>query len=601
MNTSTRVESRRERLMNIGKRIQGMAAAGLLLGGLAFAGNATAAVVQVRGNVSPLVAKATFVGHHNPSAMLNINVALPLRNLGQLDQFLHDVKDRSSPSFHRFLTPAQFKALYGPTDSQVAAVAAFLKQHGITVLGPSGNNTRVYGRASTAVLEGAFGVAINDYSYNGTKFYSANSNPLVPSGLGVSAVFGLDNATQWKPHNIQNLHPTPMGAGLGPSGYGPTDIADTYDWPDITNLANGAGVHIAIATAYSFRPLDLAKFWSTYGLPPHSVANSNAVTVEPEQLHSMTLSTNVLNGETTLDTERSSSMAPGASVDVYEAVNPAFSNFDAIFQQIATDGDAVVTTSWGLAEAETGLATIGAEHTVFVEMESQGQIVMAAAGDNGAGDADKADNGGTDNADYPASDPFVIAAGGTTLPTTDPTGQSAWSGAGGADSMFFAEPDYQTNTTAWVSNTNCSEDVSSDTAYIGFPSNLTHFDITGVCTGAGNASRQSSDMALDADPATGYAIYYNGRWEVFGGTSFVAPELAGLFAILAQQEGGNIGPGPELVYCVANDTSPVASPLFTDITSGSNGFPAGAGWDHPTGWGTPDAANFIADAQANCP
>src|SRR5579863_9597150 len=592
MNTSSRFHFRRESLMN--SKGTHVMAAGLLLGGLAWCSAASAAMVPVRGNVPPVVAKATFVSHHSPTAVLDINVALPLRNSGQLNYFLHHLQDRSSPYFHQFLSPAQFKAAYGPTDTDVDAVKAFLTQRGIKVLGISRSNTRVYARGTTAALESAFGVSINNYSYKGTSFYSAGSDPLVPSSLKVSAVMGLENAVQLKPHSVQG--PTPAGAGLGPSGYMPLAIAGAYNWPDITNTINGAGVTIGIVTAFSFRALDLSKFWSVAGVPAHNATNGNPITIKPEKMVLTVLGTNELNGETTLDIERSSSMAPGAAVDVYEAVNPAFTNFDVIFQQAADDDLVqVISTSWGAPENQNPASSLSAEHATFQQLASEGVAVMAAAGDGGAADREAP---GSDNADFPSSDPYVIAAGGTTFPIQGTvTTETAWSGAGGADSTLFAEPSFETGTSGFTSNTACPSDETS--LFPDYTINTPHEPGDG-CAGSGNPSRQSSDMAMDADPFTGYAIYYNGRWEVFGGTSFVAPQLAGLFADLRQQKGAPIGPGPALVYCVGNDPSPVVTPLFNDITSGSNGFPAGTGWDHPTGFGSPNAQNFFTDALAHC-
>lgn len=583
--------------MNIGKGLCRIAAIGALAGGLALGADTYAGTLApVTHNVPPLVGKATFLGHHNPTARLTISVVLPFSNPGGLVHFLHDVQDRSSPAYHQFLTSAQFAVLYRPAPDQISAVVTFLQQHGVANVRVSPNGTRIHGTATVAALESAFGVAINDYSYNGIRFYSASTDPSLPSGIKVTAVLGLENAVRLKPHSVQNLHPQPMGAGLAPAGYSPGQIAAAYDWPDITTTATGAGVTIAVATAFNFRPLDLAKFWQHYNLPLHNVTNGNPVTIT-----AIDGTTNVLNSETTLDIERSGSMAPGAAIHVYEAVNPQFTTFDDEFQQIATDDSVdVVTTSWGAPEGVTPLSSIQAEHMSFQQLASEGIPVMAASGDNGAADGAS----GNDNADFPSSDPYVIAAGGTSFPDlSDLTTEVAWGdgnplhGAGGADSVLFAEPSYQTTTPGWSSNTACADDETA-----AFPDDTidTPNEAGGGCTGTGAPSRQSSDIAMDADPATGYAIYYNGRWEVFGGTSFVAPELAGLFADLTQQEGGDLGPGPRLVYCVATDPTPVATPLFNDIQSGSNGFPAVAGWDHPTGFGTPDVNNFIADARANC-
>ncbi len=317
--------------MNIGKGMLGIMVKGLLLGGLTVSVMATAtSMVQVKGNTPPAMAKAKMLRHHNPNAVLDIRLAMPLRNTAQLQQFLHDVRDRSSADYRHFLTPAQFKSQYAPTDAQVQTVTAFLTSHGIKVTGVSPSNTRIHASAKTAVLESVFGVAINDYSYKGQDFYSPSSNPLLPSTVSplVSAVMGMDDAVTFKPHSIEGVKPKGIGFGQ-PSGFQPLQIATAYNWPDITDLSNGAGVTIAIATVYNFRPQDLAKFWSSMGVPAHNAANNNAVTVVP-----VGGSTNVLNGETTLDIERSSSMAPGASIEVYEITNPSFVAFDDEFDAI---------------------------------------------------------------------------------------------------------------------------------------------------------------------------------------------------------------------------------------------------------------------------
>ena len=93
----------------------------------------------------------------------------------------------------------------------------------------------------------------------------------------------------------------------------------------------------------------------------------------------------------------------------------------------------------------------------------------------------------------------------------------------------------------------------------------------------------------------------------------MAPQLAGLFAILVNANGGTSADfGPQVVFCLAQNhiTMPTAFNDFNDITSGTNSpgahglggtFNAAAGWDHPTGWGSPNAANFVTDAKASCP
>lgn len=548
---------------------------------------ASSGTMQVLRNVPGKVSTAKMVKRHDPNAVMDITVGLHLQNVAQLKAFLSDLGNPSSPNYRHFLTSQQFAELYGPTRDQVSAVETFLTRSGIRVMDVTPNRTLVHASASTAVLERAFHVTINDYSDAGGAFFSASGNPSIPASLGpvVLSVMGLDDAVTLKEHirapveapAAATINPTPR---LGPSGFMPTQIATAYGWPDIT-VAQATGATIAIATAYNFSMSDLNHFWAQpqfnalSGLPTHVVTD---IAVDGP--------TRRLNDETTLDIERSGAMSPGSAILVYSGSTPAFTTFVDVFNKIVTDNLAdVISTSWG--SPESGSSTEASEDQAFIQAVSQGQVILAAAGDNGAKDGAS----GIDNADFPSSDPYVVAAGGTHLVLDGNnaiSSESAWTGAGGADSVYFAEPAYQTGSAAWVSNTSCKGDE-------------TGIFSTDGCAAASNASRQSSDMSMDADPATGYSLYYNGRWAVFGGTSFVAPELAGMFAIAVAQKGGRLGSsfgGPSLIFCVANGPNVAAD--FNDITTGSNGFSAATGWDHPTGWGTPKNADSLITDIATC-
>jgi len=599
--------------MKIGMRLvnTGLAAAvtGALLGSLVpVAGASASAMVQVEHNVPRAVNSAVFVGHHNPKAMLNISVALSLHDTDKLAAFMHDVANPGSRNYRKFLTPRQFTERYCPSAAQVRAVEQFLRQRGITVGSVSPNNMRIHASASTAAMESAFGVAINDYKRaDGTTFYSASTDPSFPANVSgyVKAVFGLDDAVQYRSHAILNNHPAAV-SGPTPAGFSPQQIATAYDWPSnakpaLTDTTLASGETIAIATAYSYRLGDVQKFWSTYKLPSHTVSN---VAVDGNTAR--------LEGETTLDIERSSAMSPGSNIVVFEAFNPSDPVFDDMFSDIANyngtpAGTAhpinVMSTSWGESENASSAASLAAEHDDFVQMASEGIMMMAAAGDNAADDGQ---GSGLDNADFPASDPYVLAAGGTHLVLNPADGsisaESVWfygagDGTGGADSLYFAQPYYQTAlTSGWTANTHCDNDHSGDGGSVA--PNLG----SDGCAAASNASRQSSDMAMDADPATGYSVYFNGRWAVYGGTSFVAPELAGLYAVLVKSMGSTPPvSAPALVYCDASLGT--YSSDFHDIQVGTNSDSLGGtfdsslapGWDHPTGWGTPDASNLVTD------
>ena len=577
--------------MNKATRLIHIAASALILAGLVQTGAQASGLIQVQGNVPTVVAKAKFLSHHNPDAKLTVSVALKLQDTAGMHALQHALYDPASPSYHHFLTPAGFTARFAPSVAQVATVTKFLKQQGLTVKDVTASRLRVHVTGTTASLESAFGVAINDYSYQGQKFFAASSNPSLPSDVGalVVAVLGMNDLTPFKSHSIKSpARPTGSG-GLGIPGYSPQQVATAYGWPSLTDKTQGAGVTIAIATAFTFRMQDLNLFWSHYGLPSHNVS-----------IVSIDGVSRVLEGETTLDIERSGAMAPGANIVVYEASSPSDQAFDDMFDAIANDASVdVVSTSWGASEpapvdlSQQSLSSIAAEDEDFSKETMEGIPVVAAAGDGGSSDGVGPSNGNT--ADFPASDPSVLAAGGTSLLLSGDgsiADEVAWGGAGGADSVIFAQPDFQGS---FTSDAACGGDVGNEAGTDTFGNT--------PCALAGDASRQGSDMALDADPSTGYSLYFNGRWTEFGGTSFVAPELAGMLAIVTgryrvqlSDTTVHIGNANEILYDVGQSTPGD----FNDISAGNNGaFSAGSGWDHPTGWGTPNNADTLITDLAN--
>ncbi len=204
----------------------------------------------------------------------------------------------------------------------------------------------------------------------------------------------------------------------------------------------------------------------------------------------------------------------------------------------------------------------------------QGFTILNGSGDNGATDwaniaATKLSPTRTVN--FPADVPWVTAVGGTTLQhTASNYNETVWSGSGGGTSKFFSEPDFQR----------------------GMPSS-----VQSLLAG----QRGVPDIAADANPDTGMAFYFGGGWNQVGGTSASTPFWAAIVAIANQMAGhplGFINPG---IYKLAQQKPQD----FRDITVGSNsvnngtvqvqGFQAAPGWDAVTGWGSPQASQFIPD------
>lgn len=314
-------------------------------------------------------------------------------------------------------------------------------------------------------------------------------------------------------------------------------ITGAYGFP---TTADGTGQTVAIVElggAYS--PTDLAAFCQGSGIAFPSVT-SRAVGGA-----SIVSDPGGADVEVTLDVEVIAAAAPGAKQVVFFADNTDAGFLDAINAAIAINPCAI-SISWGGPESSWSTATMRAFDTAFMRAAAAGVAVFCAAGDNG-----DLDGTGKKVADFPASSPNVFACGGTRL-TLDASGarfaETPWddgndSATGGGFSSLFARPSWQPTTVG------------------------TH--------------RGLPDLAGNADPDSGYQIVTAGQWTVVGGTSAVAPLMAGLWARLCQLYGGPIPNAAEWLY--ANTSA------FVDITSGSGHdiYPASTGWDAATGLGVP--------------
>jgi kumamolisin len=263
-----------------------------------------------------------------------------------------------------------------------------------------------------------------------------------------------------------------------------------------------------------------------------------------------------------LDIEVIGAIAPQANIAVYFAPNTDAGFLDAITTAIhdTTNKPSVISISWGGAESSWTSQAMTAMDDAFQAAAALGVTVCVASGDNGSSDAV---NDGGDHVDFPASSPFALACGGTTLKADKSTirAESVWNdGAGGGAtgggiSTFFATPSWQA--TLRASRTR------------GNPSPLSH--------------RGVPDVAGNADPETGYTVRVDGEDSVIGGTSAVAPLWAALIARVNQATGQPAGFINPRLY-----QNPQA---LRDITSGNNGdFAAAAGWDACTGLGSPNGA-----------
>jgi len=329
-----------------------------------------------------------------------------------------------------------------------------------------------------------------------------------------------------------------------PGGETPASIACIYGVVKKTTgcpkngtvLPNGGTNAIALIEwgANSTMKGDLQTFSSVFGLPAPDVTEVCASGSCPSN------NDTGWDVETALDVQWAHAMAPNAKLYVVESANAMFDAEQKASQLVAAAGGGEISNSWVMSTTSEPPD----EQQYDKYFKANTIVYFAASGDWGG------------HALYPSASPFVVSAGGTTILRNGNgnfTGESCWSDSGGGLSGEEPRPSYQKVIKKLVSN-----------------------------------HRGTPDIAADADPSSGVAVYnstYCGGWCQVGGTSAASPILAG---IVNSAGGFAQTTNAELTKVYTEYGNPTEyKKLFRDITTGNNGNPAKKGWDMCTGVGTP--------------
>jgi pseudomonalisin len=457
-------------------------------------------------------------------------------------------------SGHPPLAAHEFATRFGPSAATVAAVESWATPQGLTVASVSADGLLVRMSGSTSALGSALGVAFDRFrAADGSQYVSSAGEAALPASLAgkVSAIVGLSDLE--RTHGYLD-HPAAaaLPAVSYPTSYGPQQLWSLYDAP---TSQTGASQQVSVIAAgdVSQPQKDLAQFDSRFGL---ASVKWNQIDVGP--------SSNETEGddEWDLDTQYSTGFAPGVSqVNVYDGSSLEDAAILETIDRWVTD-DTTSQASFSAGECELLADAAGFREsldTVLAEAAAQGQTLFTASGDTGSQcPALVAENGlplGLPGVNYPASSPYAIGAGGTSV--LGPGNEIGWYAGGGGTSVLESTP-------AWQQNAGGS--------------------FTGVKRGV-------PDVSLDADPESGYEVIIAGKEEVIGGTSASAPSWQGIWARAQAAHGGTLGFAGPVIY----EAEPASA--FKDITVGDNTlFPCTPGWDYVTGRGTPDIEAFVAGA-----
>jgi kumamolisin len=494
---------------------------------------------------------------------LNLDVVLALRHQPELQNFLQELYDPSSPSYRHFLTVPDFTARFGPSQEDYNSVIRFAKANGFTVTGGSLDSMEVQLRGSVSAVEKAFHVTMGVYRHptENRMFYAPDREPSVDLPFQLWHISGLDNYSIPRPASLHKNATIRSNAVQGscPGGYYcGSDMRAAYYGGTLT----GTGQTVGLLEYLGYDIADLHTYFTnskqTLKVPITGVSTdgSSLTCVEPA----------CDDTEQILDVTQAVSMAPGLQA-LYVFVGQTDT---ALLASMSTRTPLVgqIGSSWTWEPADPTT-----DDPYFQKLAAQGQSYFQAAGDSGAYTT-------SSTYVYPGDDAYVTAVGGTALLVASAGGawssETAWSDGGGGVYTPDAIP-----IPAWQ-------------------------QLAGVITSANKGSttlRNSPDVSAEAN-----LDFYvcadqepcGGGW---GGTSFATPMWAGYMALVNQQAVANGNPqigfiNPAIYQMGVGSGYGTA---FHDINSGSNGEPTTTGYDLATGWGSPNGPGLVNALAASAP
>jgi hypothetical protein len=551
---------------------------------------------------------------------LSLRFSMTPAQQADLNQLLAAQLDPSSPSYHQWLTSEQFGARFGLSSGDIAKVSSWLAGQGFAITSVAKSSTFITFSGTVAQAQQAFGTAIHTVSLNGEQHITNLADPMLPSAIAnvVLAVTGLDDFKLKPRSRTRNVTLDPLKPAFTTTISGqvehfiaPGDFYTIYDvTPLLSSGITGAGVTVAVMGQTNIRPADVAAFQTAAGLTP----KAPTLTLVPTSANPGFSPNDIDEGQ--IDVEWSGAAAPGATINFVFSTDVINGSLTYAIDTSPTIAP-IITISYGGCESGFGASFVTGINQLLQMASAKGITVMSSSGDSGATDCDMSGVATEGLAvDFPGSSPFVTSAGGTMFnegsgnfwnttntpitianvgsvtssvksyipeqpwnETNASSGLDAGGAAGGGASAFFSKPAWQ--------------------VAIGVPNDSSR-DVPDVSLNA--AAQHDGYLVCSQSSCTNGFLSSTGQANVFGGTSFVAPTLAGTLALVEQKIGnttglGQIGP---ILYGLSTTAG-----VYHDTLSGNNsvecsqgtancpnggviGYTAGSGYDQASGLGTID-------------
>ena len=499
---------------------------------------------------------AVFINNANPDTVISIDVCLRRKPISydQLVQLHGLIFDH--PKARNYLHRKDLDHFFGASEDDIKLIEEFIEEYQlkITKVDTLTRTIEITGR--TVGFEDAFDVQMGVYESVGKATFVSYKGVLsIPSNLQsiIIHVKGLGypiKVEARRPHKYVSSRK--KSTSIKQTGYTPVEIAKAYDFP---TRAKGKGQTIGIIELSGrYDPGDFAIFFKKLNLKLPKIIYRGTSKDGSQELS---------NAEVTLDTEVIGAILPEATIVLYFA-HTIIDALKEIIRDEENNPD-VISISWAGNESDYSQFDLDELNNLIFEASLLGITIVSAAGDHGA-----YNNGNNPVVQLPASNPFCLACGGTTIEIEKGqiTSEVAWNeyegavATGGGFSTLFPLPEYQNN------------------AILRYP--FQKYLTRGV-----------PDVSANASMAHGYKSFFEGKDVIIGGTSASTPLWAALIATLNQRLKYRMGFVNKLLYELAGED------CFRQITSGNNQlYQSTEYWSPCCGLGSPHGDNLLKHIKA---
>jgi hypothetical protein len=562
-------------------------------------------LVLIKNGTHPAIRSVPSIGRTDHALRMErmiLSLQLAPEKKAQLDQLLDKQQDPSAPEYHRWLTPEEYGAQFGPSDADVATITGWLQSHGFAIDEVGAGRTTINFSGTVSQVEQTFHTQMKDFTIDGVVRHANATDPSIPRALTnvVAGVVSMHNI----PRKAMNTGVKPLGQSVrrndftsstGAHYMSPGDFSVIYNVNALYNAGiTGQGQTIAVVGRTHPSATNWSTFRSTMSLPanpPQVVVNGT----DPGDLGANE------DGEADLDVEWSGAVAKNATIKfVASASTSSTDGVDLSAQYIVNNNLApVMTTSFGQCESSMGSGENAFYNNLWSQAASQGITAFVSTGDAGAAGC----NGGGDTSGSGlavsglASTPYNVAVGGTQFVDATGTYWSSANSAGDVSALGYI-PETVWNESGSVASCPAGDTCSNLWAGSGGVSSIYAKPSWQVAPGVPNdGKRDIPDVSLTAAGHDGYLVYSQGSLQAIGGTSASTPSFAGLMALIVQKTGTRQGnANPRLYQLGAAQYGGAGPAVFHDTTTGNNsvpgvtGYSAAPGYDLATGLGSVDAA-----------